>query len=1053
MVHLFFKKIKWLLYTIIALLVLFSGVFALVQTKTCRTYLVQKIVEQINKSDAKLTVDQVEGESPLLWHLHNLTLQLPHQQKIAVECIDMEFTLSPLLGQLQIDASLWNDSTLQMHLVSDGKISSYLALLKKQKAKSPILGSVDASIESENLHLKTDFSCEQIDTLELHNTHLKTAFGSMSGTVTLINLEPVVADVDYHLSDLSRVQGNLPFATDATLSGHLFYQHGTLSGEGILYQSSKTSLHLSASKPRGSIVEPRELSRNLTATYFRGLVLDLPQIKFLFQAEQHESLWSGHITASQPRAELTTAFSYSKKRLVLQELLLKSCDNQLSGSLEIDLQNPSAEGNLSVQLGEYGIGNILLDPTNGQTALIDLSCHNLNKAHLHIEDLTLKAHLFNLRGRAEGSLSLTMNQLKLSEILFSSIHINSSSSLEGFPFTLTADGFWKKNLHAAASGVVTNIHTLILNDLCGELLEENFALKDPCMIRLNHGAFSLSPSTLLFGEGSATFCMTNEENLFQAEVRGEHLPLDLFGILEPRFPLKGKSSFEGSLSATASALNGRFSGLLESADFEQIGKERPLKAKGSLQVNLSNKTLQIHTSLLASQDQFLTLSGTIPIDYTMHPFSLKIAKESPVSAEIVAEGKLEEIFDFVNLGSHQLHGVVFSHLLLSNTLNKPILKGSLTIHNGLYENSFTGTFLKEIHGECQAYLGSCFLTSFSGVDEQGGSVEATGELTLDPQDHYPFTLQANLSNLNYLRSEALTAHVTGQILISGDLKGAAIDGDLEIKHADLPIPDELPVSIPELPVTYVYNNQKAPFSFQPQQLYPCKLDLTLHASGSIFVHGRGLFSEWQGQAHVTGDPTELGGSGQLTLISGEYLFAGKAFKLTQGEIHIRDGLTGGAYLTLQGQLDLPSLHVTAMLQGPLSSPRLTFQSAPHLPTSSILSMILFNKEISEITPFQAIHIAQTIVSLSGGTGPDVLAKIRKSLGVDRLNIVSSPTGSDEVSVQIGKYLTRGVMVTLSQGLDTSHVIVEVDLKKGFIFQAETQEQEEGKFTLKWNRNY
>jgi hypothetical protein len=44
-------------------------------------------------------------------------------------------------------------------------------------------------------------------------------------------------------------------------------------------------------------------------------------------------------------------------------------------------------------------------------------------------------------------------------------------------------------------------------------------------------------------------------------------------------------------------------------------------------------------------------------------------------------------------------------------------------------------------------------------------------------------------------------------------------------------------------------------------------------------------------------------------------------------------------------------------------------------------------------------------------------------------------------------------LSLSQSTTSSDVTVEVDLKKGFIFQAETQNQEEGKFSFKWNKNY
>nr|AOO54610.1 hypothetical protein [uncultured bacterium] len=149
---------------------------------------------------------------------------------------------------------------------------------------------------------------------------------------------------------------------------------------------------------------------------------------------------------------------------------------------------------------------------------------------------------------------------------------------------------------------------------------------------------------------------------------------------------------------------------------------------------------------------------------------------------------------------------------------------------------------------------------------------------------------------------------------------------------------------------------------------------------------------------------------------------------------------------------MPDITVTVAMRGPLTSPQLTFHSNPQKPTSSIMALVLFNKDITEISHPEAIQLAATLVSLSDGAGPDVLESIRKSLGVDRLNIASKP-GTDEVAVQIGKYLTRGVMITLSQSATSSQVIVEVELPKGFVFQAETQEEEEGKFSLKWRKTY
>ena len=125
---------------------------------------------------------------------------------------------------------------------------------------------------------------------------------------------------------------------------------------------------------------------------------------------------------------------------------------------------------------------------------------------------------------------------------------------------------------------------------------------------------------------------------------------------------------------------------------------------------------------------------------------------------------------------------------------------------------------------------------------------------------------------------------------------------------------------------------------------------------------------------------------------------------------------------------MSDLSVTVLLQGPLTSPQLSFQSIPHLPTSSLLSRLLFNKDVSEINPVQAYQLAETLMSLSG-SGVNILEAIQKSLGIDKLNLVSGKNRFDEVSLQIGKYLYKGVMVTLSQSASSSEVMVEVEAQE------------------------
>jgi autotransporter translocation and assembly factor TamB len=194
-------------------------------------------------------------------------------------------------------------------------------------------------------------------------------------------------------------------------------------------------------------------------------------------------------------------------------------------------------------------------------------------------------------------------------------------------------------------------------------------------------------------------------------------------------------------------------------------------------------------------------------------------------------------------------------------------------------------------------------------------------------------------------------------------------------------------------------------------------------------------------------------SGTLHLIKGEYVLFGKTFKLTEGQIAFNDKPSASAALNVSGTLSLADLTISAHLRGPLSAPTLTLQSNPQMSTSAILARILFNKDIADISQPEAIQLAAALISLSSDAGPSILETIRKNIGVDRLTIASQTTNPDEIAVQIGKYVTKGVMITLSQSATSSQVIVEVEFNHGFVFQAETQEEEEGKFSLKWTHSY
>jgi len=84
-----------------------------------------------------------------------------------------------------------------------------------------------------------------------------------------------------------------------------------------------------------------------------------------------------------------------------------------------------------------------------------------------------------------------------------------------------------------------------------------------------------------------------------------------------------------------------------------------------------------------------------------------------------------------------------------------------------------------------------------------------------------------------------------------------------------------------------------------------------------------------------------------------------------------------------------------------------------------------------------LQIAQTIAQFSGG-GPGVLEKMRRSLGVDSLNVGTDATGKGG-QVGIGKRLNDRIYLGVRQGAtpNSSQVTIDVDITRNLRLQGAT----------------
>ncbi|HLB53399.1 MAG TPA: translocation/assembly module TamB domain-containing protein, partial [Chlamydiales bacterium] len=586
----------------------------------------------------------------------------------------------------------------------------------------------------------------------------------------------------------------------------------------------------------------------------------------------------------------------------------------------------------------------------------------------------------------------------------------------------------------------------------GTFYNHTFLLKDPCPFSFSE----VGPLALSFDQGTLLCKWDYRDEKSDFTLSFSNFPLDLLSLNPLEVPITGEITSELSLHQEKRVLTGQWKALLSGF---QAGT---IQTSGNVTGDLEKERLLLSGHLGREGKEEIGMELSLPIRILLSPPQIEIFWNDSLTGQFFYDGNVEELLDFADLGTHHISGNCNCNLTLSDTLLHPSLKGICTFTNGLYENYLTGVKLTAIEGKGEA-LGDRIDIAITGRDLPSlGTFEGTGVIELKTEEKFPFLFHAQLQDFAVTQIDLVSSKATGNFTLVGNWEGAHLEGNVDLLQTELHIPSHLPNPLPEL--TVVYRNALKPPPIPPEKgnfIYPIALDLSLQTIHGIRIDGRGLTSEWNGAFHLGGTSANFIAEGKLDLIEGEFLFAGRSFKLTDGALSFRGKPNEVPYLNLGGLVQVKDVEISVRLKGPLNRPQVTFQSSPPLPMSSIVSYLLFGQEIAEINSFQALQLVGTIASFSGDA-PDVLEETRRALGVDRLEIVSMPGPGEEealtntVAVQVGKYVGESVLVSYTQGAEfaAGNISIEIEIPHGLTIMLENdQKMEQGKFTLKWNYNY
>jgi translocation and assembly module TamB len=203
--------------------------------------------------------------------------------------------------------------------------------------------------------------------------------------------------------------------------------------------------------------------------------------------------------------------------------------------------------------------------------------------------------------------------------------------------------------------------------------------------------------------------------------------------------------------------------------------------------------------------------------------------------------------------------------------------------------------------------------------------------------------------------------------------------------------------------------------------FDATLALTISAANRIFVHGRGIDAEMQGNLRIDGSARNPQVTGGFNLLRGSLTIIGRRLVFTRGRLTFYGSTM--PELDLVAETSTSDMTAQISVTGPASQPAFAISSMPSLPQDEILSRILFEKPSGSLSAFQAIQLANAVSSFAGGG--DAFERLRKSLGVDSLNISSSSTGGALVGAS--RAISDRISVGITTGARPQDDGVNVDL--------------------------
>jgi translocation and assembly module TamB len=830
-------------------------------------------------------------------------------------------------------------------------------------------------------------------------------------------------------------------------------KHGSARLDGV-YASDKVDLSAKVDVPQTQFLDPRvtgraqavaaltgdpvHLDANLTASLGEGRLLDRPTSGLTLEAQARDIF--GQIDAT-ARAH----GDVDRQPLRASAHLAKQPDGGfLADDLALRLASARLAGSVKISADRLADGEVTFSAKN----LDDLSPLVLTKLSGSVE---AKLNASSADGRQGLAIVADSDRMSVADNALDGVKINvtigdlwAARNISGVASLTRAkvsgQTFANVKLTASPRGDATDLDLSALAGAAalkarGQLIGGSPIRFDLASLTAEGGGQKLAlahPTTLVFRDGLDIENLVLAVNAGRLSLTGHTgstldlhataagLPLSALDLVAPGLGFAGVADGEATIKGTPGDPTGDWRLRVKGFSTPQgRGMVAPL-----LDVAGSGRLDGGRTSL----DAVVNAGGN----------TVRATGSAPLSADgaldIRIAGKLDAGLanTVLSVAGRRVSGALAVDLQLRGTMAKPQAVGSLSLSNGSFRDEETGFKLASISALLRANGDALRIERFTGSTPNGGSISASGEVRLDPAAGFPGAVRVTGVRAELVSTDTVTAVADLALDVSGALSQTPkVTGHITIDSMDITVPERLGGVGAPIPGTRHINpnaaaramlalRAKARAANARTPLFNATLALTVKAANRIYVRGRGIYAEMSGNLSVSGSAASPQVTGGFDLLRGSLALLGKQLDFTRGRVSFHGDTTPD--LDLVAETTAADVTAQISVTGPATLPVFTFTSNPSLPQDEILSRILFQNASGNLSAFQALQLANAVASLTGRG--DAFEPLRKSLGVDSLNIGSSTSGSP--SVGISRAISNRISVRATTGVRPADNGLSVD---------------------------